>query len=91
MELDKESPGMGKIKGHINNILASKVLTDINEVKVQGEHQNTAQHNLISTSDVANTYEDVRQEIQHSSSIIELPKETHNLRPRGRPKRRFFY
>ena len=89
LEIDNESLGMGKIKDHINNILAFKVLTDVSEVKVGGEHQNTAKHNFISTFDVANTYKDFREEIQHSSSIIEPPKETCNLTPRGRPQKRF--
>ena len=83
VEIDK-SPALGKIKDHVNNILASKVLTNINEVKV-GEHQNTAKQYIfhVSTFDVAKTCKDFREEIQHSSCIIESPKETHNLKPRG--------
>ena len=52
---------------------------------VKGEHQNIVKQNLMSTFDVANTYKDFREEIQHSSSITEQPKETLNLRFRGRP------
>ena len=89
LEIDNESLGMGKIKDYMNNILVSNILTDINEVEVERKHQNTAKHNFISTFNVANTFKDFREEIQHSSSIIEAPKETHNWRPRGRSKKRF--